>query len=86
MSGDSRGPYSHRTRCGFDHIGECLDFLDKVSQVTTEPFHYQTDIVLVTTAVDSHKAHHIRVLQLAQNTALLMELSHNKLLLPYAYS
>ena len=54
---------------------------DKVGQVTMKPLHYQTDVVPVMTIVDSHKADHIGVLQLAQNTTLVFEFFHNGVIL-----
>ena len=55
--------------------------LDKVGQVAMKPLHYQTDVVPVTTIVDSHKANHIGVLQLANDTTLGVEHSDDGVIL-----
>ena len=55
--------------------------LDKVGQVTMKSLHYQTDVIPVTTIVDSHKANHIGVLQLAHDTTLVVELSDDGVIL-----
>ena len=55
--------------------------LDKVCQVTMKPLHYQTDVVSVTTIMDSNKANHIGVLQLAHDTTLIVKLSDGGVIL-----
>ena len=55
--------------------------LDKVGQVTMKSLHYQTDVIPVTTIMDSNKANHIRVLQLAHDTTLIVELSDDGVIL-----